>query len=233
MLNGILDDMRIYGRALSAADVQDLYDLGSTTPTPTPTNTTTTTATNTPTPTPTNTPTPTPTNTPTPTATSTSSPGDLLVHWKLNHDGANNEAVDTSGNGNTGLVSGSSLGDRGGKYQGALDFNANSSNYVLDDDGETYLNGLDEITVMMWIKSNSANTDRGFLFGKNPNGSDSGLAMRYDAAGWSGGGTKVIKAAVSTTGGNAVIESVNNVQTTAWQHVAVTWQSGGRPQVVP
>ena len=155
-----------------------------------------------------------------------SSPGDLLVHWKLNHDGANNEAVDTSGNGNTGLVSGASW-VTGGKYQGALDFNANSSNYVLDDDGETYLNGLDEITVMMWIKSNSANTDRGFLFGKNPNGSDSGLAMRYDAAGWSGGGTKVIKAAVSTTGGNVVIESVSNVQTTAWQHVAVTWQSGG------
>jgi hypothetical protein len=54
--NGAIDDVRIYNRALSASEIQTLYNEATATPTPTPTLT--------PSPLPTNTPTPTPTPTP-------------------------------------------------------------------------------------------------------------------------------------------------------------------------
>ncbi len=58
-INGHLDEIRWYNRALSASEIQELYNEGSTTPTPTPTPT--------PSPSPTQTPTPTPAVSPTPT----------------------------------------------------------------------------------------------------------------------------------------------------------------------
>ena len=82
--NGLIDEFRIYNRALDATQVDALYNWSPTLPTPTPTNTPIPpTETNTPPPpTPTNTPTPappTPTNTPaaptvTPTPTNTPTP---------------------------------------------------------------------------------------------------------------------------------------------------------------
>lgn len=84
-LNGALDEIRLYHRALSASEIQALYLATYLTPTPTstPTNTPTPTPTNTPTPTPTSTPTPTPTPTPTltptPTPTLTPSPTPTLT----------------------------------------------------------------------------------------------------------------------------------------------------------
>ena len=72
-------------------------------------------------------------------------------------------------------------------------------------------------------------TDRGFVIGEQPLGNDRTLALRYDAGGSDGGGTQVIKAGLTTTG--SVInhlESASGVQTTDWQHVAMTWASGSQ-----
>jgi Concanavalin A-like lectin/glucanases superfamily len=74
--NGVIDDVRIYNRALSQAEIQaDMNTpVGTSTPTPTPTPTATPTATATATATPTATTTATATPTPTATATPTSTP---------------------------------------------------------------------------------------------------------------------------------------------------------------
>ena len=66
--NGIIDEVRIYNRALSQAEIQ--ADMNTPVGTPTPT----------PTPTPTATPTATPTPTPTPTATPTPTPGQIALN---------------------------------------------------------------------------------------------------------------------------------------------------------
>jgi hypothetical protein len=50
--------------------------------------------------------------------------------------------------------------------------------------------------------------------------------MRYDAAGGDGGGDDVIKYGVNTSGGNEEDESSALIQTTEWQHIVMTWQSG-------
>ena len=71
--NGVIDDVRIYNRALSQAEIQADMNTPVGSPTPTPTPTATPTATSTPTATPTATPTSTATATPTATPTANSS----------------------------------------------------------------------------------------------------------------------------------------------------------------
>ncbi|MHC4229639.1 MAG: LamG domain-containing protein [Planctomycetota bacterium] len=116
-----------------------------------------------------------------------------------------------------------------GGYDGTgwnLEF-AGDGGYVVDEDAEDYLNGLSALTVCMWIKSNLIDTDHGFINGEDPDGGDNVVVMRYDAAGSSFAGTNVFKMAItSTPDGEQQLESSGNLQTTDWQHVAMTWSSG-------
>lgn len=73
-LNGSIDEIRLYKRALTVSEIQELFLGTYLTPTPTPSPTPTNTPTPTPTPTSTPTPVPTPTNTPTPRPTPTPTP---------------------------------------------------------------------------------------------------------------------------------------------------------------
>jgi len=91
-----------------------------------------------------------------------------------------------------------------------------------DDD---YLDGFTELTVMMWIKSSEIGTDRGFIIFDDPSGNDRSN-MRYDASGNSSGEDDVIKIGVSSDSDRQEMESSANVQTTEWQHVALTWKVG-------
>jgi len=107
----------------------------------------------------------------------------------------------------------------------ALSFDGNND-YCEDPDGETNLNGKSAITFTVWVKSNTDDTDSGIFIGKDPNGDDTALTLRYDKAGWGGGGTKVIKCGITTTGGSTQIESSSYKCTTDWQFLAMTWSSG-------
>lgn len=156
-------------------------------------------------------------------ATAPSFAGDLILHWMLD-DGAGTVASDSSGNGYDGSVNGGTWG--GGLLGGALQF-AGSGDEAVDADAGLFLNGLGAVTVALWVKSDLTGTDRGVVLGEEPSGSDHTLAIRYDAAGASGGGSSLVKAALTTTGGVLQVESASNVQTTDWQHLALTWTSGG------
>ena len=78
----------------------------------------------------------------------------------------------------------------------------------------------------MWVKADAIPTDKGFIIADPPAGADSFCTMRYDASGATAGGTAVLKMAVTSTGGEQQLESSENLQTTEWQHVALTWSSG-------
>ncbi|MDH4240880.1 MAG: LamG domain-containing protein, partial [Phycisphaerae bacterium] len=149
---------------------------------------------------------------------------DLLVWYKFDET-AGNTAKDSSNFGNDGVLMGDPQWTALGQLGGALDFDG-AGDYVEDADGENYLNGLSALTVSAWIKSRSASTDRGFLIGMQPDDGDTSITMRYDSAGATGGGTNVLKMAVSTTGDagdGQQLESSNNSQTTDWCHVCMTW----------
>ncbi len=89
------------------------------------------------------------------------------------------------------------------------------------------INGLDAFTVAIWVKSDTIGTDRGFISTKSPSRrQEQQFSIRYDAKGTKGGGINVIKATINTTGGLQTYESASNIQTTEWQHITLTWQSG-------
>ena len=97
---------------------------------------------------------------------------------------------------------------------------------VEDTNGANYINGLTAFSISVWVKSASVDSDRGIIHGIDPDGSDNIFTLRYDAKGWAGGGTNVVKAGINTTSGQQQYESASEVQTTEWQHLALTWSSG-------
>ncbi len=149
-----------------------------------------------------------------------SAPADLILHWRLD-EGSGTVAHDSSGNGRDGVFEGSPKWV-GGKIGGALSFSGGGER-VVDEDAENYLNGLDAVTICIWIKSNEINSDRGFIIGEEPDGGDNLMTMRYDAAGATGGGTNLLKMAVVAPNDEQQLESSSNLQTTQWQHVAMVW----------
>ena len=148
---------------------------------------------------------------------------DLLVWWKFDET-SGTTAADSSGNGRDGTLDGNPQWVPG-KLNGALEFDG-QGDHVIDDDAENYLNGLSALTACMWIKSDSASTDAGFIICEQPDGGDNIITMRYDAAGSTGGGTNLLKMAVVAPSNEQQLESSSNLQTTEWQHVCMTWSTG-------
>ncbi len=149
---------------------------------------------------------------------------DLLCWWKFDET-SGTTASDSSRNGRDGTLMGNPQWVPG-NINGALEFGGDGD-HVVDEDGENYLNGLSALTVCMWIKSDLTTTDKGFINCEDPDGGDNVITMRYDRSGVNFGGSNVLKMAVtSTPGGEQQLESSSNLQTTEWQHVAMTWSGG-------
>jgi hypothetical protein len=155
---------------------------------------------------------------------------DLLAHWMFDNPG--DPGHDDSGNGRDFTVHGAAAYTASGKINGAMSLPGLNTAYLEDADGENYINGLDAITVAVWIKSEESNTDRGFFTTRDPAGPDSKqcLGIRYDPSGDTE--NRVIKFYVMTTQDKGLYESAGEVQTTEWQHVAITWSAaGGRSEL--
>ncbi len=150
----------------------------------------------------------------------------LLCWWKFD-ELYGDTAIDSSGYDHFGTVYGASP-EVSGRVGGALYFGGDGD-YVVDEDAEDYLNGLGALTVCMWLRADEIGTDRGFIDCEEPDGRDQIITMRFDKAGVYYGGTNVFKMAVMLTPAyEQQLESSGNLQTTEWQHVAMTW-SGGEP----
>lgn len=170
---------------------------------------------------------------------------ELLLEYGMDQaawSGEAGEVADLSGNGRDGTpvddadtdgddpaIPGNPGSCRYGVFDGASDG-------IVDPDAGSYLNGLDAITVMAWIYNTAdlAGNNRGIFFTNDSSpGQDNRLGMRYDESGFFGGGDDVIKASVFTDecslGDECLqVETVPGVMVRdQWQHVAMTWRSGG------
>lgn len=112
-----------------------------------------------------------------------------------------------------------------------LEFSGTAVQEVNDVDASLYLDGLDAITVSVWVKSDVTGTDKGFIIMEYPAGNDD-RDMRYDAVGATGDGIEVIKMgitiAIDDVNTTIQLESSEYVQTTDWQHLVMTWSSGNQ-----
>ncbi len=135
-------------------------------------------------------------------------------------------AHDATGRGRDGLLEPSPTWVDG-PAGSTLDFDGRDDRLTLTAGGHE-LEGLSALTVSLWLQSDQVGVDRGLLdTRRRATGHDDHLSLRYDAAGWGGGGTSVLKAGLRTTAGSSQIESSSYTQTKGWQHVALRWESGG------
>ena len=130
---------------------------------------------------------------------------DFLDSTSNNHDAINQGSTDTD----------SQIAD-GQEFDGIND-------EIEDADGESYIDGLSSITVSAWIEADAVAIDDDFLRW-NDGAFDNGN-MRYDDAGFAGGGNDVLKIGIETTGGETAYESATLTQTTDWQYAVMTWTS--------
>ncbi|MCL5281473.1 MAG: LamG domain-containing protein [Planctomycetes bacterium] len=150
-----------------------------------------------------------------------------VLWWKFD-EGTGTVAADSSGKGHDGVITGAQWKSGGvGGTGSCLNFDGKGTMTVEDKNAPSYLNGLEAITVSLWVKSRVTGTDKGFIIGEPPAGNDSFATMRYDAGGASFGGSNILKMAVtSSPGGEQQLESSSGLQTTEWHHVAMTWKGG-------
>lgn len=157
--------------------------------------------------------------------------GGNVLSLKFDDPPASTTFLDSSGNNRHFECSGSTCptADVIGQCDSAASFDG-INDFLEDADGEDYINGMTAFSISTWIKSDTINTDRGFLITFPPNGDDDVFGMRYDAGGLYGGGTEVIKAGVTIFNGVSNIvqqmETTSNITTTDWQHLVLTWENG-------
>lgn len=150
----------------------------------------------------------------------------LIVYYPFDET-TGTTASDDSKNGNDADLTGSATwATEEGKIGGALKLDGSASS-AEDADGADYINGLEEFTASVWVKSDSAPHDRGIFIAKDPAGGDDTFTMRYDSAGFkAAAAVSLIKVGLTTTGGGIQYESADNTQTSEWQHLLFTWKSG-------
>ncbi|MBD3222239.1 hypothetical protein GF314_13460, partial [bacterium] len=148
----------------------------------------------------------------------------ILVHWPLNEDAGATAGDAATATVRDGAISGATWAATG-RAGACLAFDG-TDDAVVQSEAPTYLNGLSAISVAVWVKADATNVDRGILDTEAADGQDDELNLRYDKSGWGGGGSNLIKCSIKTTAGQTAIESANDVQATAWQHLVMVWRSG-------
>jgi hypothetical protein len=111
-------------------------------------------------------------------------------------------------------------------YQGKNMLNFVNGDLLENSTIASIINGLEEFSIYIVIKSDDLNTDQGFLDSQNPDGADDILCMRYDASGANTGRSNVIKCGMQGNNGGNQVESLSNTQSNLLQCLTLTWKKG-------
>jgi len=142
------------------------------------------------------------------------------------------EVQDSSGCENHGKVYGNVTTVSDGRFASASYFDG-IKDYIKVEDAGNMLNGVDELTVSSWVKSETTVTNAGFISGDTPTHFEKTLGLRYDYQ-YKIGLTKYFKTirgsiAVDIGGGTIktlFYNSAEEQQSTDWQHIVLVWKSG-------
>ena len=125
---------------------------------------------------------------------------------------------DSSPNGNT-LANTNTVINTSGSIGSAREFDGDGD-YLEDQNGGVYLDGLSDFSISLWVKANATGTDRGLFITKTPGGNDNRLGLRADAAGTTG--TNVWRSTIRATDSNQKHESSSGAVNTSWQYLTMT-----------
>lgn len=104
-----------------------------------------------------------------------SGPSGLVAHWKFD-EGSGSTTADSSGNGNTGTISGATW-TTSGKYDDALDFDGTNDRVnVSDDDSLDLTTGL---TIAAWVNRGTAGDEYETVVFKNNSGNSDLVYLMY------------------------------------------------------
>ncbi|KAA9396490.1 hypothetical protein Har1130_17640 [Haloarcula sp. CBA1130] len=233
-MDGAIDDVRVYDRALGSDEVSDLYEgveeatpTPTETATPTPTSTPSSTPTPTPVPTPTETPSPTPTPTatvtpaPTPTPTSTPTKTDPssqpapVARWAFAETGGT--TVADSAGGNDGFVRGSPTLDTAGVFgTSGIACSSSAEDYVEVPDTGT-LTPLAALSFGGWYRTASEANEQTVLQKADARYGGTGYAVDVQTP-------NSLRAHVGVESGQASVNPWGvSTHDGEWHHVLCTW----------
>ena len=108
----------------------------------------------------------------------------------------------------------------------------NKGQYLVDEDGEDYVNSKTQYNIFIVSKANSTGTDQGIFDTEEPDDKDDVVSLRYDKDGIDGKGINVLKG--NTGLGDEInhrFETGSQTQNTDPQLIAFSWTSGGVPSL--
>jgi hypothetical protein len=152
--------------------------------------------------------------------------GTSLIRWAMD-DTSGTSVPDSSGNGHNGTIAGSGvtknqpgLLDSGSSYN----YSAAGTASVASLSGATFLNGLEALSVVAWVRSSNVGASSNIVQA----GSGASLNLSYQATGGVGGALSVIQATVVTDHGNIVACTLAGTQSRQTQCIVATWRAGGQ-----
>lgn len=135
---------------------------------------------------------------------------------------------DASGNGYHAKIHGTLQNRENGKFNRAV-FSKGKGNYVVSQEIKNALNGLQELSLSIWVRSRHTQSNQGIISTNTPNQSDRGISLRYHQH---PSRPNSIKGTLSILKSNSQIKkisvwSANQKQVkNKWQHIALSWKSG-------
>jgi hypothetical protein len=153
-----------------------------------------------------------------------------LLHWTFDEDAGTN-VDDTSGAGNNGVFAGTPTWTTNGIYGGALNF-AGGNDFVRQATNKSFLNGLREFTLSLWIKTGTTNVDGGFFAGADTTSTNQTLSMVARRLASCGANSNVIEVTVPTTRGVVHrISASDAIRPLEWENITLTWSNTATPSL--
>ena len=156
--------------------------------------------------------------------------GTNILHWTFD-DGAGTNVSDTSGHGYNGIFGGMPTWTSNGIIGGALNFTG-TNDFVRQATNTSFLNGLPEFTLSLWIKTGSRNVDGGFFAGAVDTYTNQTLSMVARQTASCGTNTDVIEVTVPTTRGVVHrISASDAIRPFEWENIILTWSNTVAPSL--
>lgn len=151
--------------------------------------------------------------------------GTSLLRWAMD-DTSGTSVPDSSGNSHNGTIAGTGISknkpgllDSGSSYN----FSSAGTGSVAQLASATFLDGLEELSAVAWVKSTSVGVSSNIVQAAT----GASLNLSYAATGAVGSALSVIQATVVTDHGNIVACTLAGTQSLQTQCIVATWRAGG------